>query len=189
MDGALAVGERAQPAEAIPVHRIQRYTLYDFRDDLAEVEPSIAALVAEYPARPVFRCVLTHVHARLGRADETLAELAELVRDDCAAIPFDQEWLYAMSLLAGAAALVGDAGSASVLYRLLLPWSGCNAADHAEGIRGAVSRYLGLLAPLAGREEDAERHFEEALDMNARMGARPWLERTRHDYETVRGRS
>jgi hypothetical protein len=72
---------------------------------------------------------------------------------------------------------------------MLLPWAGCNAADHAEGMRGAVSRYLGLLAPLAGREDEAGRHFEDALDMNARMGARPWLERTRRDYEAVRGRS
>ena len=32
------------------------------------------------------------------------------------------------------------------------------------------------------RWEDAERHFEAALAMNERMGARPWLAHTQHDY-------
>ena len=38
MEEALALGERAQPTEAIPVHRLQRHTLHDFRDRLADVE-------------------------------------------------------------------------------------------------------------------------------------------------------
>ncbi len=32
------------------------------------------------------------------------------------------------------------------------------------------------------RWSDAEQHFDEALAMNARMGARPWLAQTQHDY-------
>jgi tetratricopeptide (TPR) repeat protein len=32
------------------------------------------------------------------------------------------------------------------------------------------------------RFEDAEHHFEEALEANERMGARPWLAHTQHDY-------
>ena len=32
------------------------------------------------------------------------------------------------------------------------------------------------------RWEDAERHFEAAVAMNARLRARPWLARTRLDY-------
>jgi hypothetical protein len=28
----------------------------------------------------------------------------------------------------------------------------------------------------------AARHFEDALELNARMGARPWLARTRYDF-------
>jgi DNA-binding NarL/FixJ family response regulator len=33
--------------------------------------------------------------------------------------------------------------------------------------------------------QEAEQHFEDALAMNARMGARPWLAHTQHDYATM----
>jgi hypothetical protein len=32
------------------------------------------------------------------------------------------------------------------------------------------------------RWDDAELHFEQALEANARMGARPWLARTQLDF-------
>ena len=32
------------------------------------------------------------------------------------------------------------------------------------------------------RWSDAEPHFEDALELNERMGARPWLAHTQHDY-------
>jgi DNA-binding SARP family transcriptional activator len=179
---SLALGERAQPEMAIPVHRLQRYTLCDLRDTLAELEPRLHALVAEYPARVMFRCALLHLQARLGRAGEAKRALRELARDGFAALPFDQEWLYGMSFLAEAAALLGDADSAAGLYPLLLPWSGFNAVDHPEGFRGSTSRYLGMLAAATGRLKDAERHFEHAIAMDARMGARPWLAFAHHDY-------
>ena len=186
MSDLRALGERAQPEMAIPVHLVQRYTLCDFRGGLEDVEPVMRALAAERPARPVFRCVLAHVHARVGRLPEARRALDDLTRDDCAGLPFDQEWLFGMSLLAETSGLLGDAGSATVLYRLLLPWSALNVVDQCEGIRGSVSRYLGILAPAAGRGREADRHFEDALAMNAETGALPWLARTRNDYARMR---
>jgi hypothetical protein len=32
------------------------------------------------------------------------------------------------------------------------------------------------------RWDEAERHFERALEMNTRMGTRPWVAHTQHDY-------
>ena len=182
MERALDLGARAQPAEAIPVHAIQRYTLCDFRGAVAEVEPRMLELGRAHPVRPIFRCVLAHVRARLGRDREARQALDALTADDCSAIPFDQEWLYSVSLLAETSALVGEDGSARVLYELLLPWAQLSAANYAEGIRGSVSRYLGLLTLTTKRWSEAARHFEDALDANARMGARPWLAHTENDY-------
>jgi uncharacterized protein HemY len=54
--------------------------------------------------------------------------------------------------------------------------------DQAEGIRGSVARYLGILAATLKRWQEAERHFEDAVAMNAQMGARPWLAHTHTDY-------
>src|SRR5689334_10752496 len=80
---------------------------------------------------------------------------------------FDQEWLLGMSLLAETAVALDDPAAATAIYEAMLPWAHLNAGDHPEGIRGAVARYLGLLAPSA---QAAEAHFEAAPEMNARMG-------------------
>ena len=166
----------------MPVHRAQRYTLADFRGTLEAVEPELRELADARPARPMFRCMLAHVHARTGRTAEAAAALGELTADDCAALPFDQEWLYGMSCLADTAALLDDASAAERLAPLLAPWTALNVVDQCEGLRGATSRYLGLLAATTGREEDAERYFADALAANARMGLRPWLARAREDF-------
>jgi len=56
-----------------------------------------------------------------------------------------------------------------------------NAADWPEGIRGSISRYLGLVATTTGDWPAAEGQFEDAITLNA-MGMRPWLAQTQDDY-------
>jgi tetratricopeptide (TPR) repeat protein len=179
---ALALGERAQPEAAIPIYGLQRYALRDLQGRLEEVEPAIRELVAEYPARPTLRCVLAHLYTQLGRTNDARREFDHLARDGFSVLPFDMEWLYGMSLLAETCTILRDRESAGLLYRMLLPYAAFNAADQPEGMRGSVSRYLGLLATATERFDDAQRHFEDAIAMNARMGARPWLAHTQHDY-------
>jgi hypothetical protein len=87
-----------------------------------------------------------------------------------------------MSFLAETSGLLGDPDSGAALYRLLVPWAAFSAADHPEGFRGSIARYLALLATTTQSWEDAERHFDDALAANAEMGARPWLAHTQSDY-------
>ena len=106
----------------------------------------------------------------------------ELAADDFAFLPFDQEWLYGMSLLSEICGPLGDADSAEVLYRLLGPYAELNCFDLPEAMRGSASRYLGILAATMERWPEAAQHFENALDMNETMGAKPWLAGTQNDY-------
>ena len=138
---AFAIGEGAQPDAAIPHYRVQRYTLHSFRGSLDDAESEIRELVVDFPARPVFRCVLAHLLAASGQEAEAGSILTQFATGSFGLLPFDQEWLYAMSLLAETASLVGDARSASSIYDLLVPWASLNAVDVAEGFRGSVSRY------------------------------------------------
>jgi class 3 adenylate cyclase len=86
-------------------------------------------------------------------------------------------------LLSQACFLLADVPRAATLYELLLPYVGRNVVGQGFGeYWGSASRYLGLLAATMGHPEDAEKHFEDALQMNARMGARPLLAYTQHDY-------
>ena len=126
--------------------------------------------------------MLAHLHARLGRLPDAKRAFDELAEEEFSTLPFDLEWLYGMSLLAETCTFLSDSRAAAVLYRLLLPWAAFNAVDAAEAIRGSASRYLGLLAWAMSRWGDAARHFEHALEMNAEMGARPWLAYTQDDY-------
>ena len=179
---ALALGERAQPRSAIPVYRLQRYGLSEFLGGSEELEPEIRDLVSQYPTRPVFRCTLVHLQTRLGRLGDAKRAFEELAADDFAFLPFDQEWLYGMSLLSEICGPLGDADSAEVLYRLLGPYAELNCFDLPEAMRGSASRYLGILAATMERWPEAAQHFENALDMNETMGAKPWLAGTQIDY-------
>jgi DNA-binding SARP family transcriptional activator len=181
IDEAFTLGERTQPGMAVPIYRLQRHALCDFRGNLEEIEPATRDLADEFPTRTVFRCALVYLRAKLGAREQAGRALDDLARDAFSALPFDHEWLFAMSFLAETAALLRHESGAD-LYPLLTPWADFNAADPHEGIRGSVSRYLGLLAATTEKWDEAARHFDEALEMNERMGARPWLAHTQHDY-------
>jgi len=75
-----------------------------------------------------------------------------------------------------------DTRRAGVIYELLLPYADRVAVSYAENITGSVARYLGLLAATMGRGDVSAGHFEDALAVNERIGARPWLAHAREDY-------
>ena len=102
--------------------------------------------------------------------------------DDFAGVPVDEEWLASMCLLADLAASLGDTRRARVLYEFLSPYRERVGTSYPEISVGAVSRYLGLLVAVESRWDDAERHFEDAIEVNRRIGARPWLAHTQEDY-------
>jgi tetratricopeptide (TPR) repeat protein len=160
---------------------VTRATLARHRGSLEEVEPLIRRAVEEYPARPMFRCMLTQVHAEAGRREDARRRFEELAANGFEALPRSNEWLFSMGMLAEVAELIGDAGHARTMYDLLVPFGRYNAATADYISMGAVSRYLGLLALTLARPDDALRHLEEALEANQRMGARPWAAHSRCD--------
>ena len=79
--------------------------------------------------------------------------------------------------------LSADKKKTYCLYELMSVYQHMtNTAGIATVCYGAASRYLGMLAATLGEFDRAEAHFEHALDMNARMGARPWLAHTKAEY-------
>jgi tetratricopeptide (TPR) repeat protein len=181
IEKALALGEHAQPHGAVPIYWFQRLTLADFVGGLEETEPALRDLAARYPARVMFRCAVAYLDVRLGRLADVRRTFDALAASAFSALPIDQEWLYGIGLLAEVAALMGDSRAAADLYRLLAPWGELNVADASEGVRGSASRYLGLLATTLGNHEQAIAHFDQAIAMNTRMGAVPWLAHTERD--------
>ena len=71
--------------------------------------------------------------------------------------------------------LIEDATHAGTLYERLAPYAGRPAtAGRAVSSYGAVDRLLGGLAELLGRPDDAVRHLEDAVRLNAALGCTVW---------------
>jgi tetratricopeptide (TPR) repeat protein len=69
-----------------------------------------------------------------------------------------------------------------LLYDLLLPYADRCVNAGALLCVGSVSRSLGHLATTLSRYEDATRHFEHALEMNAHIRSPLWIGYTQLGY-------
>jgi hypothetical protein len=130
--------------------------------------------------RRTWRAVL---YSETGREVEARTEFELLAANTFSDLPL--LWLtWVQALLSEVCASLGDATSASTLYNALRPHARYNVVGGYPHFvcLGSTSRYLGLLATTMQRWADAERYFDGAIEMNTRMGARPWVAWTRHDY-------
>jgi DNA-binding SARP family transcriptional activator len=183
--GALA--ERAVGYDAVAFNEVQRFALRRECGRFVEALPGLEQAVEAGrtagidPTRPLLRCALALAYWELGHELRAQRLFEELAADDYAELNVNNDWLLSASLLAELAVGRGDRERADALYRRLAAFDGLNV-DTEEVSTGAVSRYLGLLAAVMGRFEQAEVHFTDALAMNERIGARPWLAHTQEDY-------
>jgi tetratricopeptide (TPR) repeat protein len=180
VESALRFGASSVPWDAVIFTRMQLFALRSEDGQLAEMEPAIRSSVAEFPTRPLFRCLLAKLHTELGDEDQARSVFEELAADRFAVIPVNNDLLLSLAHLAEVARFLRDAGRAAVLHGLLLPYRGL-IVDTLETSTGAVDRYLGLTAMTAGDLLAAERYLDDALQLNARIGARPWTARTQAD--------
>jgi tetratricopeptide (TPR) repeat protein len=86
-----------------------------------------------------------------------------------------------MALLTRPCAMLADERGIAKLYSILLPFEAFYAVAPIEGVFGALARGLGELATALGRYDEAEQHLEAAIELEQRMGARPWLAHAQHD--------
>ena len=181
MEQTLALGRRAQSWNAAVSYRLGLFALRRAQGRLAELEGTIRRSVLEYPALFRFRCALAHLLAQIGAEHEAREALDDVLSHDLAREYLDAEWLFAMNLLPDAVRFLDDEAAAARLHALLLPHEQRYAHAPVEASAGSVARGLGVLATTLRHFDDAERHFEVALEVERRMRARPWLAHARHD--------
>ena len=89
--------------------------------------------------------------------------------------PFDANWLSLQAECAEASVLIDDPTHAATLYERLEPYAGRPAtAGRGVSSYGAVDRHLGGLAELLDRQDNAVRHLEDAIRLNAALGCTVW---------------
>jgi tetratricopeptide (TPR) repeat protein len=179
---ALTYGQRWQVDNVEGVFGMQMFTIRREQGRLQELAPVVKSFVEQYSAASTWRPGLALIYSELGLKQEARTEFERLAVNEFADLPRDTVWMTCIAYLSEVCAFLGDSARAAILYQLLLPYAGYNLHNGAIVFYGAASRYLGLLAATMARWHEAEQHFEDALEMHARMGARPWLARTQHEY-------
>jgi tetratricopeptide (TPR) repeat protein len=177
----LRLGERAE-TWVTAWHRMQLCALRREQGRLAEIEQTVQQSLGEHRNYPIWRCVLTYLHAAAGDLGKAREGFEDLARDQFRSLPVDEEWTYGMTLLTEVCVALADVERAETLYQLLVPYSRLVAYGAPEVSTGAVSRYLGMLAASLSRWNDAEQRFRHALQLNTKIQAAPWLARTQVDY-------
>jgi tetratricopeptide (TPR) repeat protein len=176
----LTLGERLQLESAEGVFGMQMFTLRREQGRLNEVAPIVEMFVQEHSSSS-WKLGLALMYAELGLTDKAQALFNELAANEFLDIPQDDMWAASIAFLVEVCASLGDIDRADVLYRLLSPHAGFAVVAEVSCF-GAACRYLGQLAATMRRWQEGEAHFDQALAMNARMGAQPWLARTQYHY-------
>jgi DNA-binding SARP family transcriptional activator len=149
---------------------------------LDELVDEVGRFAERYPEIVDWRCARASIHANLGREAQARRELDALACADFSDFLRDASWLPNLVTLCEVAVLVGDVPRARLLYTLLSPYADRCVVIFGLLCHGSASRVLGLLATTMSRYDDAARHFEQALVMNARIRSPLWTAHTRHDY-------
>jgi len=148
------------------------------------LEGSLRFLVEQHPDTPFWSCVLAVFLADQGRVEETRAVFESIASGGFARLLRHHNHGATLSWMARVATFLWDVPRAREIYPLLLPFAAQNIVlgARSQACLGSAQRYLGLLAATAGDVALAERHYQAAIAMHERMGARPVLACVQHEY-------
>jgi DNA-binding SARP family transcriptional activator/tetratricopeptide (TPR) repeat protein len=172
--------DRPQFAPATLVFAGQLAMLRREQGRLDELVDVVAAAVEQTPEVRGWRCTLAHIYAHLGDRDRARREL-ELI-GDLSSLPRDTFWLLSITRVGTVASWLDDHSRSRHAYELLLPHANICLVLPAVGCEGSMSRPLGMLATTLGQYDDAELHFERALDMNTSIRSPLWTAHTQYEY-------
>jgi DNA-binding SARP family transcriptional activator len=171
----LRLAERARARDARAHFTGQLLAILRDQGRLPELLPDLERLVAERSEVLPWRALLPL--AKLDAGDAVAAGAAfdaALADGQCGLL-----WLPAHAWLAEAAALLGRTDACATLLERLAPYEGRLVQASFTGCWGAVERPLGLLARALGREAEAARYLDAALERHERIGAAPLARRSR----------
>ena len=168
--------------DASGVYGIQMFSVRREQGRLPELAPVIRILARNEERAGPWLPGLVSVLVELGMEAEAKRELSRVASEGLDRYR-ESLWLASLTYLTDAAAALGNEATAALVYPELEPLAGANVMiGHLVTYYGAADRYLGMLATTLGEWDRAEAHFEGALELNRRMGARTWLAHTAYEY-------
>ncbi|MDP9236731.1 MAG: alpha/beta fold hydrolase [Chloroflexota bacterium] len=178
---AFVIGNRAKLVDVVLEFSLQLFLIRREQGRIAEMESLVRSSVEQNPDSALLRSGFAILQLELGHDQEAREIYQPLAAAGFSQLGRGQFLPIILALLAEVAGSLGDGDGSALLYERLLPWR-ARQLGAASIVYGSASRQLGILAGTMSRLDDAQRHFEDALRMNTRMGARPYVARTQLDY-------
>jgi class 3 adenylate cyclase/KaiC/GvpD/RAD55 family RecA-like ATPase/tetratricopeptide (TPR) repeat protein len=153
-----------------------------------EYVPIFEALEVGDPGTVTWPAAAAWCAAESGDMDRARAILDRLTPAAARSINRNYLWCVTVASMAHAAVFLRDREWAAVLYDEALPYAGQNCTVGVASFNGAVAYFLGSLAGVLDRYDEAARHLEAALERHASMGARAFVALTEQAYADVLAR-
>jgi class 3 adenylate cyclase/DNA-binding CsgD family transcriptional regulator len=177
--------QRSQEPTLLMAMAAQAYDIRRGQGRLGELEQILLGQIEQNPEVRLGWAALAYLCLETERPDQAREWFERLACNDFADIKSDWYWLSTVTLSAVITGRLGDRRRAALLYDMLRPYAARSIVVGFFLCTGSASLPLGELAATMGRWKDAKQHFKVALEMNARIGARPWLARTQYGYAAM----
>jgi len=151
----------------------------------AELIEPLRGLADSLPHLPVWRVILAGLYCETDQLDEARAQIDALATGDLM-ISLDWTWASVVMSLAQVCADLADQKLAALYYPQLQSVAGqVGVTGIGLVCYGSLALPCGQLAACLNLWREAEQYFIEATAMNTRIGARPYLVRTRRAYANM----
>jgi tetratricopeptide (TPR) repeat protein len=189
-EALVGIAARVEDANAFHSLTAQRALLYWETESLEQVIPAITEGVRKFPTLHGFRAGLAWACFNLRKRSEARRHFSLLSNRDFRNVPERFDWSSTVALAAEVCTDLADATQAGFLYRILTP-------THRQHLLlglgvlsfGCADRLLARLSETMGLREQAEAHFQVALERNEAAGAHAWTAHTKLDYAKFLARS
>jgi len=184
LDAAAAHNEAAR-AVAARIGAVSTMGLYyAFVNELAllrgaidrETGQAALTMLQQVPGITLVRVFVPQIHALLGDHDLARATFEEF-RHMPGTIEVGPRWAALLGKIGTVALMLDDTGTADRVYQELSGLAPTYTGDGSGAAfpGGSAQRVVGDLALATGRVDEAIRRHTDAIEMNARIGARPFL--------------
>jgi class 3 adenylate cyclase len=175
---ALEIGTDCGQPDAAIIFGAQLMIVSGQRGTMSDLAPLIEEMATKTPdiSPWLFGSLLAKAHVEGDRIEDARRILERFAAADFD-LPLDQTWLTGMVDFADAAIECRDPKYAGPLFDRLAPWASQLPATGGSAL-GPVSHYLGGLATVLGRYDEADAYFAQSAAMCDRMRATFFAART-----------
>jgi hypothetical protein len=173
---AFAIGQEAGQPDAVMVYGAQLSFARTYQGRGEENVAMLEQSVSGWPGIPAFQAALASVLCWCDRRAEAAALLDRAASDRFAQLWPGPSTSTALALYAEAAAQTGHSAAAAILYELIKPWGDQIVWTSSQGY-GHSRMWLGLLAGVLGKHEQADQHLGFACEFHEASGVPLWAAR------------